>query len=163
MIVETIDRLVNFSINERTIPWPDAPEGVPIFGKAKDLVEDFVTDFDEFVSKQKRVYGSKAGMCIIHDFNMRSHIGKDHPKGIAADFHFYGINLFHTVMACLEWGFHKIFFYPEWNNPGVHVSWYPDLNYVLLGFGYYDDDGKLQIVTNTYNPQMVRNRLLEVA
>jgi hypothetical protein len=163
MIVETIDRLVNFSINERSIPWPDAPDGVPIFGKAEDLVEEFVVDFDEFVSKQKSVYGYKAGMCIIHDFNMRSHIGKDHPKGIAADFHFYGINLFHTVMACLEWGFHKIFFYPEWNNPGVHVSWYPDLNYVLLGFGYYDDDGKLQIVTNTYNPQMVRNRLLEVA
>ena len=163
MIVETIDRLVNFSINERTIPWPDAPEGVPIFGKAKDLEEDFVTDFDEFVSKQKSVYGHKAGQCIIHDFNMRSHIGKDHPKGIAVDFHFYGVNLFHTVMACLEWGYHKIFFYPEWNNPGVHVSWYPDLNYVLLGFGHYDDDGGLKIVTNTYNPQMVRDRLLRVA
>jgi hypothetical protein len=162
MLLKAIDMMGNFSIGERTIPWPDAPEGVPIFGKAEDLVEDFVTDFDEFVSKQKSVYGSKAGQCIIHDFNMRSHYGKDHPKGIAVDFHFRGINLFHTVMACLEWGYHKIFFYPEWNNPGVHVSWYPDLNYVLFGFGYYDD-GKLTIVTNTYDPQMVRKRLLEAA
>ena len=162
MIIETIDRFSNFSINERTIPWPDAPKGVPIFGKAEDLVEIFVVDFDEFVSKQKNTYGSKAGQCIIHDFNMRSHLGKDHPKGIAVDFHFRGITLFHTVMACLEWGYHKIFFYPEWNNPGVHVSWYPDLNYVLLGFGYYEKR-ELKIVTNTYNPEMVRNRLLEAA
>jgi hypothetical protein len=162
MIIETIDRLNNFSFGERTIPWSDSPKGVPIFGKAEDLDEDFVTDFDEFVSKQKRVYGSKAGQCIIHDFNVRSHYGKDHPAGIAADFNFYGINLYHTVMAAIEWGYHKIFFYPEWNNPGVHVSWYPELNYVLLGFGYYDD-GELKIVTNTYNPQMVRERLLEAA
>jgi len=162
MIVETIDRFSNFSINERTIPYEDAPEGVPIFGKAEDLDEYFVTDFDEFVSKQKNTYGSKAGQCIIHDFNMRSHLGKDHPKGIAVDFHFRGITLFHAVMACLEWGYHKIFFYPEWKNPGVHVSWYPELNYVLLGFGYYEKK-ELKIVTNTYNPEMVRERLLEVA
>jgi hypothetical protein len=162
MIIETIDRLGNFSINERTIPYKDAPEGVPIFGRVEDLVEDFIIDFDEFVSKQKSTYGSKDGQCIIHDLNMRSHYGKDHPAGIAVDFHFRGINLFHTVMACLEWGYHKIFFYPEWKNPGVHVSWYPDLNYVLFGYGYYDD-GELKIVTNTYNPQMVRERLLEAA
>ena len=157
-----IERLDNFLISEMTIPYKDAPEGVPIFGKAKDLNSDFVSDFDEFVTKQKRVYGIKAGMCIIHDFNMRSHYGKDHPKGIAVDFHFRGIPLFHAVMACLEWGYHKIFFYPEWNNPGVHVSWYPDLNYVLLGVGYYRE-GELIITTNTYNPQVVRERLIKTA
>ena len=162
MMIGTIARFMNFNLNERTIPYDDAPDGVPIFGKVEDLVEDFVVDFDEFVSKQKSTYGSKAGQCIIHDFNMRSHLGKDHPKGIAVDFHFRDISLFHTVMACLEWGYHKIFFYPEWKNPGVHVSWYPDLNYVLLGVGYYEK-GELKIVTNTYNPEMVRERLLEAA
>jgi len=157
-----IERLDNFLITERTIPYEDAPEGVPIFGKAEDLNSDFVFDFDAFVQKQKEVYGWRAGQCIIHDFNMRSHLGKDHPAGIAVDFHFRGIPLFHTVMACLEWGYKKIFFYPEWNNPGVHVSWYPDLEHVLLGFGEYQG-GKLEITTNTYHPQLVRERLIKVA
>ena len=161
-MIETIDRLVNLGIDERTIPYKDAPRGVPIFSNAGDLDGDFVDDFDSFISKQKSVYGAKAGQCIIHDFNMRSHLGKDHPAGIAVDFHFRGISLCHTILACLEWGYHKIFFYPEWNNPGVHVSWYPDLGRVLLGVGYYEY-GELEIVTNTYNPQMVRERLLGAA
>ena len=162
MTEQEIELRYNFTIDERTIPYEDAPEGVPIFGKVEDLYEEFIIDFDEFVTKQKRIYGSKAGQCIIHDFNMRSHYGKDHPAGIAVDFHLRGISLFHTVMACLEWGYHKIFFYPEWNNPGVHVSWYPDRNDVLLGVGYYEN-GELEIMTNTYNPQMVRERLLKTA
>ncbi len=49
LIDETIDTLVNFGINERTIPYKDAPGGVPIFGKSEDLDGDFVTDFDAFV------------------------------------------------------------------------------------------------------------------
>ena len=163
MKLEIIPTFKNFSEDERTIPYSDAPEGVPIFGKAEDLNSDFVIDFDAFISKQKEFYGWKAGQCVIHDINMRSHYGKDHPAGIAVDFHFHGIPLFHTVMACLEWGYHKIFFYPEWKNPGVHVSWYPNLKGILLGFGNYGEDGELKIVANTYNPQTVRERLLEAA
>jgi len=162
----TIDILKNFNEHERSIPWEDAPKGELVFGKYQKLDELFVVDFDKFVSWMKKEYGWKAGQCIIHDFNMRTHQGKDHPRGIAVDFHFYDISLFHQVMSCIEWGYRKVFFYPDWENPGIHVSYRYDGEGVLLGFGRYEEEeGEIvqRIYTNTHQPQIVREVLLDVA
>ena len=168
MIIETIDRLSNFSIGERTIPWPDAPKGVSIFGKAEDLDEDFVFFHDDFVSQMKKDYGSTNGQCIVHDFNMRKHEGEDHPGGIAVDYHFRGIGLHDTVMGAIAFGYRKIFFYPEWKQPGVHCSYIPERRGVLLGYGYYTEEkrnGKTvrvqKIITNTHYPEKVYEKLRE--
>jgi len=166
MRVEIIEILKNFTRDERSIPWGDAPHGELVFGKYQDLDELFVVDFDKFVSWQKKHYGWKAGQCIIHDFNMRTHQGRDHPKGIAVDFHFNGISLFHQVMSCLEWGYRKVFFYPDWERPGIHVSYRYDGEGVLLGFGRYEEEGGeivQRIYTNTHQPQIVREVLAGVA
>ena len=170
MRLEIIQTLENFSINESSIPWPKEPNGELIFGNYQALNEDFIVDFDKFVTDTKKYYGQKAARCIIHDFNMRVHYGLDHGLGIAVDFHFYGLNLYHTIMAALEWGYQKVFFYPEWNHPGVHISYVYEGEGILLGFGKYvtvKKNGKTkteqQMITNTHNPQLVRERLLDVA
>ena len=159
---QLISHLKNFSIDELSV-FKET-----IFGKMEDLNDNFIFDFDKMLTKTKEKYGAQKGICVIHDFNMRGHTGKDHPLGLAADWHFKGISLFQTVMICIEHGYRKIFFYPYWNIPGVHTSYYPDREGVLLGYGYYEkrenpENGKVEfiqkIVTNTWEPMKVYRKL----
>jgi hypothetical protein len=162
MKIIEIAKLRNFNADEKTV------FGDFVFGKMEDLNRDFVFFHDGFVSQMKRDYGSRNGQCIIHDFNMRQHDGEDHPEGIAVDYHFRGIGLYDTVMGAIAFGYRKIFFYPEWKQPGMHCSYVPGRPGVLLGYGYYVEekrDGKTvriqKIVTNTYYPEKVYAKLRE--
>ncbi len=164
MKIADIARLNNFGINEKTT------FGDFVFDKVEGLNSDFIFFHDYFVSSTKEDYGQREGQCIIHDFNMRTHEGIDHPGGIAVDFHFRGIGLNDTVMTAIAFGYRKIFFYPEWKHPGVHCSYIPDRKGILLGYGYYTEEkrnGKIvivqKIITNTYEPKKVYARLREVA
>jgi len=163
MKIEAIGRLNNFSVGEKTI-FEDL-----VFGKVEGLNSDFVFFHDAFVSNMKVDYGQREGQCIIHDFNMRTHEGIDHPGGVAVDFHFRGIGLNDTVMAAIAFGYRKIFFYPEWKHRGVHCSYIPDRKGILLGYGYYQKERRngqtvivQKIITNTYEPKKVYEKLREV-
>jgi len=164
--INDISELRNFSMNEQST------FGDPIFGKADELDRDGVFFLDRFTTWIKRRYrrregfSLRAGRCIVHDFNMRKHDGQDHPKGIAYDVHFSEISLRLTVFEAIAFGWQKIFFYPEWDPPGVHLAYYPEWTKLLLGYGHYKRswrNGKViqeqHYITNTWKPVEVYRML----
>ena len=141
-----IKQLFNFSETEKTI------FGDLVFGKCEDLEDDFVFGFDHHISDVKHIYGKDEGMVIVHDFNMRDHIGRDHPGGIAIDYHHVYIDLFDTVMLAVKRGYRKIGWYPEWKRPGVHVSGQIyEGDQILLWYGFYLRENNKWVQKNVYS------------
>jgi hypothetical protein len=113
--------------------------GEPAFADYEGLNKAFVKKVDLYIGY---MINNGAGTFKIHDFNTRTHDGKDHPGGVAVDIDFTGIPLGDQVFMSLIFGWSKLGFYPEWHSPGLHLS-YVVMNPPLVWKGYYVTvDGK---------------------
>ncbi len=93
--------------------------GESAFDKYQGLDRLLVKKTDLFIDY---MMANGAGTYKIHDFNTRTHDGKDHPNGLAVDLDFTGIPLGDQVIFALMFNWTKVGFYPSWNNPGLHLS-----------------------------------------
>lgn len=131
-------------------PEMDTIYGGRAFEKMAGLSTAFVKKVDYFIGYMLE---NGAGRFKVHDFNTKTHDGKDHPNGIAVDIDFTGIPLGNQVVMALLFGWKKIGFYPEWNNPGLHLSNYynPD---PLVWYGFYVEENGVRVQKCAYSSKL---------
>lgn len=135
--------------------------GEPAFVKYEGIDKKLAVILDDFII---HLLDSGARSFRIHDFNTRTHDGKDHPAGRAVDISFTGIALGRQVVAALMWGWPKIGFYPEWNNPGLHLS-ITERKSPLVWYGFYTQVNGQRVQRYAYsssNPRDVMRTIFDL-
>lgn len=111
--------------------------GENAFQHIGSLNAEHITKVDQFINSV--ILHFSPSDWKIHDFNVHTHDGMDHPNGVAVDLSFSGgqCKLGKLALHAVILGWKLVGFYPEWNRPGLHLSSRP-VKTPAMWYAYYD-------------------------